>query len=151
MHFGSGAPLQRPSITKWNIFHYVYAVLHHPDYRQRYAPNLRPELPRIPFLGTARAEAQTSGDADAALKRRSSTEPSTTKPSTEGAPTKNESIPADGAAVVERPFRAASQDDEKRNSSTLPKAVAAERGSQATQVFHAFVGAGRRLAEIRVQ
>ena len=38
-----------PSITKWDIFHYVYAVLHHPDYRERYAANLRRELPRIPF------------------------------------------------------------------------------------------------------
>jgi predicted helicase len=38
-------------ITKWDIFHYVYAVLHHPEYRTRYAANLRRELPRIPFIG----------------------------------------------------------------------------------------------------
>ena len=38
-----------PSITKWDIFHYTYAVLHHPEYRERYAANLRRELPRIPF------------------------------------------------------------------------------------------------------
>src|ERR1039457_5091765 len=38
-----------PSITKWDIFHYIYAVLHHPEYRERYATNLRRELPRIPF------------------------------------------------------------------------------------------------------
>jgi predicted helicase len=38
-----------PSITKWDIFHYIYAVLHHPEYRERYAANLRRELPRIPF------------------------------------------------------------------------------------------------------
>ena len=42
-----------PSITKWDIFHYVYAVLHHPDYRQRYAANLRRELPRIPFASVS--------------------------------------------------------------------------------------------------
>jgi predicted helicase len=36
-------------ITKWNIFHYVYALLHHPLYRERYAANLKRELPRIPF------------------------------------------------------------------------------------------------------
>ena len=36
-------------ITKWNIFHYVYALLHHPDYLQRYAANLKLELPRIPY------------------------------------------------------------------------------------------------------
>jgi len=38
-----------PSITKWDIFHYIYSVLHHPEYRERYAANLRRELPRIPF------------------------------------------------------------------------------------------------------
>jgi predicted helicase len=37
------------SVTKWDIFHYVYALLHHPLYRERYAANLRRELPRIPF------------------------------------------------------------------------------------------------------
>ncbi len=37
-------------ITKWDIFHYVYALLHHPDYRANYAANLRRELPRIPFV-----------------------------------------------------------------------------------------------------
>ena len=34
-----------PSITKWDIFHYIYAILHHPEYRERYAANLRRELP----------------------------------------------------------------------------------------------------------
>jgi predicted helicase len=38
-------------ITKWDIFHYVYAVLHHPEYRTRYAANLRRELPGLPLLG----------------------------------------------------------------------------------------------------
>ena len=42
-----------PSISKWDIFHYVYAVLHHPEYRSRYAANLKRELPRIPFLSSA--------------------------------------------------------------------------------------------------
>ena len=40
-----------PRIRKWDIFHYVYAVLHHSQYRERYAANLRRELPRIPFVG----------------------------------------------------------------------------------------------------
>ena len=39
-----------PNISKWDIFHYVYAVLHHPQYRERYAANLRRELSRIPFV-----------------------------------------------------------------------------------------------------
>jgi predicted helicase len=38
------------SITKWDIFHYIYALLHHSEYRGRYAANLRRELPRIPFV-----------------------------------------------------------------------------------------------------
>ncbi|MCH8028945.1 MAG: N-6 DNA methylase [Candidatus Dadabacteria bacterium] len=37
------------SISKWDIFHYTYAMLHHPGYRERYAANLRRALPRIPF------------------------------------------------------------------------------------------------------
>lgn len=37
------------SITKWDIFYYTYAVLHHPEYRMRYAANLKRELPRIPY------------------------------------------------------------------------------------------------------
>jgi predicted helicase len=36
-------------ISKWDIFHYVYAVLHHPAYRERYAANLKRELPRVPY------------------------------------------------------------------------------------------------------
>jgi predicted helicase len=36
------------NITKWDVFHYVYGVLHDPDYRTRYAANLKRELPRIP-------------------------------------------------------------------------------------------------------
>ncbi len=39
-------------ISKWDIFHYTYALLHHPIYRERYAENLKRELPRIPMLGT---------------------------------------------------------------------------------------------------
>jgi predicted helicase len=36
-------------ITKEDVFHYLYALLHHPEYRGRYAANLKRELPRIPF------------------------------------------------------------------------------------------------------
>jgi len=36
-------------ISKWDIFHYVYAILHYPQYREKYAANLRRELPHIPF------------------------------------------------------------------------------------------------------
>lgn len=36
-------------ITKDDIFHYVYGVLHDPLYRETYAQNLKREFPRIPF------------------------------------------------------------------------------------------------------
>lgn len=36
-------------IDKWAIFYYVYGLLHHPGYRERFADNLKRELPRIPF------------------------------------------------------------------------------------------------------
>jgi predicted helicase len=36
-------------ISKWDIFHYIYGILHHPEYRTRYAANLKRELPRIPM------------------------------------------------------------------------------------------------------
>lgn len=37
------------TITKENIFHYVYAVLHNPVYRTKYELNLKRDFPRIPF------------------------------------------------------------------------------------------------------
>ena len=37
------------SITREDVFHYIYALLHHPAYRERYAASLKRELPRIPF------------------------------------------------------------------------------------------------------
>jgi len=36
-------------ITKRDIFNYVYGILHSPVYREKYAANLRRELPHIPF------------------------------------------------------------------------------------------------------
>ena len=37
------------TLTKWSIFLYVYALLHHSDYRERYQANLKRDLPGIPF------------------------------------------------------------------------------------------------------
>ncbi len=36
-------------VTKWDIFHFVYSILHHPVYCQYYAENLKRDLPHIPF------------------------------------------------------------------------------------------------------
>ncbi|TXH77638.1 MAG: DNA methyltransferase [Lysobacteraceae bacterium] len=43
-------------ITKEAIFHYVYAVLHDPAYRETYALNLKREFPRIPLYGDTLAD-----------------------------------------------------------------------------------------------
>ena len=37
------------TITKRDIFHYIYALLHHPDYRERYQANLKRNLPHLPY------------------------------------------------------------------------------------------------------
>ncbi len=40
-------------LTKEDIFHYVYAVLHYPPYREKYEQNLKREFPRIPVYEDA--------------------------------------------------------------------------------------------------
>ncbi len=37
------------TLTKWDIFHYIYGLLHHPDYREKYEANLKRDLPHILF------------------------------------------------------------------------------------------------------
>jgi len=51
-------------ITCEDVFHYIYALLHHPAYRTRYAENLKRDLPRIPFVGVVAA---AKGNAPAGL------------------------------------------------------------------------------------
>ncbi len=36
-------------ISKWDVFYYVYGLLHHPKYREKYGDCLKRELPRIPY------------------------------------------------------------------------------------------------------
>ena len=40
------------SISEDDLFYYVYGILHHPDYRTRYAANLNKEAARIPMAAT---------------------------------------------------------------------------------------------------
>jgi predicted helicase len=47
--YGKGRGKKTRAITKGDIFNYVYAVLHDPVYREKYALNLKREFPRIPF------------------------------------------------------------------------------------------------------
>ena len=44
---GKGKGMRK--ISKLAIFHYCYAVLHDPVYREKYAQNLKREFPHIPF------------------------------------------------------------------------------------------------------
>jgi len=50
------------SITKEDIFYYVYGVLHSPEYRERYANDLKKMLPRIPFAPDFRAFSKAGRD-----------------------------------------------------------------------------------------
>ncbi len=43
------AHYDRPTLGKRRVFEYIYGLLHHPGYRERYAEALKKELPRIPF------------------------------------------------------------------------------------------------------
>ncbi|MBJ9920653.1 damage-inducible protein [Burkholderia glumae] len=44
-----------PSITKEDIFFYVYGILHSPQYREQYEADLKKVLPRVPFATDFRA------------------------------------------------------------------------------------------------
>lgn len=50
-HFQDAYPTE--TISKEDIFYYVYGLLHSEDYRTRYADNLTKELPRIPCVKKA--------------------------------------------------------------------------------------------------
>ena len=69
------------SITKWDIFHYNYALLHHPTYREKYEMNLKRDLPHIPtpLAPLTGGLQRTSGDS-LRLARSWQTSTSTTNP-----------------------------------------------------------------------
>ncbi len=48
-HYAARNAKARSAITGRAIFHYCYAVLHDPVYREQYAKNLKREYPRIPL------------------------------------------------------------------------------------------------------
>jgi predicted helicase len=50
-HFQTAYPGE--TISKEDVFYYVYGLLHSPEYRVSYADNLSKELPRIPCVKTA--------------------------------------------------------------------------------------------------
>ncbi|WP_259390622.1 type ISP restriction/modification enzyme [Actinomyces sp. 2119] len=41
-----------PTVSKDDVFYYVYGLLHSPDYRSRYGADLKKSLPRIPLVAS---------------------------------------------------------------------------------------------------
>ena len=172
-------PACHPSLTKLllpiPVILSAAKTLHHPDYRQRYAANLRRELPRIPFVGSStfsvcHSEPAKAGEEPAVLYGANAAGKQQIPPSGRNdkgdgndktSPSAN---PSPGGAADNSPEPALSLskgrksgvNEKKENNSTLPKAVVGERSSQATgtitnlATFRAFVQAGQRLAEIHV-
>jgi predicted helicase len=51
-HYAPGKGRKPAALNKEAIFHYVYAVLHDPVYREKYAQNLKRDFPRVPLYGS---------------------------------------------------------------------------------------------------
>lgn len=49
-YFNDAYSAANNSITKEDLFYYIYGLLHSPEYRERYKDNLSKELPRIPAV-----------------------------------------------------------------------------------------------------
>ena len=105
------------------------------QFRSHYAANLHRELPRIPFVGT-----------DESL---GNDEPSPTADSSRVAATEPNANSSRVAATDSSPGRKSGV-SQRKDPSSLPKAVAVERSSEAIETFRAFAAAGRRLADIHV-
>ena len=120
-----------PNITKWDIFHYVYAVLHHPEYRERYAANLKRELPRIPFVG---ASLSGSAGLQAGVSVASFSNGAGLQPGDTGG----------------SPGLQAGDKNGAEGASSLPKASAQPQAERPKEIFRAFADAGKRLADLHV-
>ena len=123
------------SITKWDIFHYIYAVLHHPEYRQRYAANLRRELPRIPFVSASPHRVGTGIPARPAEQSSASTSTLSSRAQ------QNRSL-ANDSAESRDPVSAGSQQGRREEFSqrTLPGAVRGKNASQDPRKMRANTG-----------
>jgi len=108
-------------INREDIFHYVYALLHHPAYRTRYAENLKRDLPRIPFVGYG-CSRETAADKKGVKVSRALTSAATS--ATFFPLSAVENMQGDAEPVHD------------------PKASA--------KLFHAFAAAGKQLADLHV-
>jgi len=122
----------RPS--KCPIFHYIHAVLHHPEYRERYAANLRRELPRIPFAAltpTLSSRAQQDRPKDGPAQSRDLL--SADAKHAPATPANSRSF--DSGNELARSFVPSAQDDKLKDD---------------RNVFRVLAAAGKRLTEIHV-
>jgi len=127
-----------PSIAKWDIFHYIYAVLHHPEYRERYAANLRRELPRIPFASASTHTLSSRAEQDRSLANG----PAESRDLASARATKAAGESIGPSARKER----GPQDDKAENSSVSPVTSVVKD----VDLFRQLVKAGQSLAEIHV-
>ena len=145
-----------PSITKWDIFDYIYAVLHHPEYRERYAANLRRDLPRVPFVGIDEtpqaANSSPVGTADNSPGRKSGVnEKKETNSTLPKAVAGERSSQATGAATDQRRYKKLSSEEKNAVLSEIKRMQdAGELIPIRLRYFRALVAAGQRLAEIHV-
>ena len=120
-------------LTRADIFHYVYALLHHPAYRTRYAENLKRELPRIPFVGIADSLAPSDGERAGVMGKRKTHLTPTLSPHPMG---------GEGEAASFFPLAAVEKMQGDAEPVHNPKASA--------KLFHAFADAGKKLADLHV-
>ncbi len=112
------------SIGKWDIFYYVYGVLHHPGYRAKFADNLKRELPRIPLAPAC--------DPNPERQRGANDQSRPDVGRDEGAVR-----PREGAGRYRRPGQ-------------RPAATDGRARARAATGFWAFADAGRKLAELHI-
>jgi hypothetical protein len=119
------------SNSRWDIFHYIYAVLHHPEYRERYAANLRRELPRIPFVSACNCHPEAAE--------------SLAKPRT---PNEGSVHSAGDVARAEECIDPSVHKERGPQDDSVDVDSAEEGISAGAGLFRVFVKAGERLAEI---
>ena len=140
------------TITKWDIFHYVYAVLHHPEYRTRYAANLKRELPRIPYvksIGGERGPSTLVAKATSAQDDTAKAGPSTTA-AKEAAFAQDDTRGISAAAEekqIPRGLKPARDESQKIDAGRGPEGPLYRSDAE---VFRAFAAAGKRLADLHV-
>jgi len=145
-----------------------YAALHqvgqlHPEYRERYAANLRRELPRIPFASSASSSPTLSSRAEQDRPKDDPAESRDPVPAaTQQRPDREFSAQTSSGEVGSKNSpRRQSVAQEVKGSFDSAKGFASESLHSAqddtrkgavkdAEIFHAFAKAGKRLAEIHV-